>query len=101
MSEAAAQYHRIVDALSVGPTLAPDDAATVLGAFKIAEANGILAAISLPIETRKITPYVWVLHQEPKALGLKFGCGFTWHLSIKVLRLRECCGVPWRTFSLQ
>src|ERR1700730_2694845 len=28
----------------------------------------------------------------------KFGCGFTWHLSIKVLRLRECCGVPWRAF---
>ena len=35
---------------------------------------------------------------EPKALDLKFGCGFTWHLSIKVLRLRECCGVPWRAF---
>jgi hypothetical protein len=41
MSEAATQYHRIVDALSVGPTLAPNDAAAVLGAFKIAEANGI------------------------------------------------------------
>jgi hypothetical protein len=34
--------------------------------------------------------------QRPKALGL--GCGFTWHLSIKILRLRECCGVPWRAF---
>jgi hypothetical protein len=36
--------------------------------------------------------------QKPKALDLKFGCGFTWHLPIKVLRLRKCCGVPWRAF---
>ena len=42
---------------------------------------------------------VRIHRQKPKALGLKFGCGFTWHLSIKILRLRECCGVPWRAFS--
>ena len=41
---------------------------------------------------------VRIHRQKPKALDLKFGCGFTWHLSIKVLRLRECCGVPWRFF---
>jgi hypothetical protein len=27
--------------------------------------------------------------QKPKALGLKFGCGFTRHLFPKVLRLRD------------
>ena len=32
---------------------------------------------------------VRIHRQKPKALGLKFGCGFTWHLSIKVLRLRD------------
>ena len=42
--------------------------------------------------------HVRIHRQKPKALDLKFGCGFTWHLSIKVLRLRECCGVPWRFF---
>lgn len=41
---------------------------------------------------------VRIHRQKPKALDLKFGCGFTWRLSIKVLRLRECCGVPWRAF---
>jgi hypothetical protein len=41
---------------------------------------------------------VRIHRQKPKVLDLKFGCGFTWHLSIKVLRLRECCGVPWRAF---
>jgi hypothetical protein len=30
---------------------------------------------------------VRIHRQKPKALNLKFGCGFTWHLSIKVLRL--------------
>jgi hypothetical protein len=38
------------------------------------------------------------IHRQKKALGQKFGCGFMRHLSIKVLRLRECCGVPWRAF---
>jgi hypothetical protein len=41
------------------------------------------------------------IHQKPKALDLKFGCGFTWHLSIKVLQLRECCGRRGAPFSLQ
>jgi len=51
------------------------------------------------IISTRLMPRVCGIHrQKPKALGLKFGCGFTWHLSIKVLRLRECCGVPWRAF---
>jgi hypothetical protein len=29
---------------------------------------------------------VRIHRQKPKALDLKFGCGFTWHLSIKILR---------------
>jgi hypothetical protein len=32
---------------------------------------------------------VRIHRQKPKALGLKFGCGFTRHLFIKVLRLRD------------
>ena len=32
---------------------------------------------------------VRIHRQKPKALGPKFGCRFTWHLSTKVLRLRD------------
>ena len=32
---------------------------------------------------------VRIHRQKPKALGLKFSCGFTRHLFIKVLRLRD------------
>ena len=32
---------------------------------------------------------VRIHRQKPKALGLKFGCGFTCYLSIKVLWLRD------------
>jgi hypothetical protein len=32
---------------------------------------------------------VRIHRQKPKALGLKVGCGFAWHLSTKVLRPRD------------
>jgi hypothetical protein len=35
------------------------------------------------------TSRVRIHRKMPKALSLKFGCGFTWHLSLKVLRLRD------------
>jgi hypothetical protein len=77
--EARSRRHRINRA--VGP-IRPRS-------FRV-HANYLDALNALPVRIHR---------QKPKALGLKFGCGFTWHLSIKVLRLRECCrGAP---FSLQ
>jgi hypothetical protein len=56
--------------------------------------------IFLVLRDSSITPAEADVRVMAFCLGklTKFGCGFTWHLSIKVLRLRECCGVPWRAF---